>query len=187
MKKTWISHEELNKTALILIKHGAPTPPKGSAILTSYERTKARLYQLDKKFQAQTGFSFQKLQEALSALPKGSSQPKKGTALGDAVACLFKLEPRVESSTSNSGRLVTDKQLKDILLTLAECGAPKPPSRSALGIALKRFTTPPEPDNPKDRQPDRIGQAARSKPKPPAAQPPVEGDPEISFLSGTLH
>ncbi len=181
MKKPWISHEELNRTALTLIKYGAPTPPKGSAILKSYERTKARLYQLDKKFQAQTGFSFQNLQDALSALPTGSPQPKKGTALGDAVACLFKLEPRVESSKSKSGRLVTDKQLKDILLMLAECGAPKPPSRSALGNALKRFTTPSEPDNLKDGSPDRISRAGRNKPKPPIPQPPIDGDPEMPF------
>jgi hypothetical protein len=39
------------------------------------------------------------------------------------------------------GTLMTDAELKDILLTLAKSGAPKPKEGTALGDALVRFTT----------------------------------------------
>jgi hypothetical protein len=40
-----------------------------------------------------------------------------------------------------SGTWMTDAELKDILLTLAKSGAPKPKKGTALGDALVRFTT----------------------------------------------
>jgi hypothetical protein len=42
-----------------------------------------------------------------------------------------------------NGTWMTDAELKDILLTLAKSGAPKPKKGTTLGDALARFTTPP--------------------------------------------
>ena len=41
------------------------------------------------------------------------------------------------------GTWLTNAELKDVLLTLAKSGAPKPKKGTTLGDALSRFTTPP--------------------------------------------
>ncbi len=151
MGRTWISDEELRQTALVLIRHGAPRPEKRSVLLKAYDRTQARLRELDKQFQVKTGLSFEQLKERLSALPKGSPQLKKGTELGDAIACLLELKPSFESLNTKSGVLVSDPQLKEILTTLAECGAPTPLGGTVLGKARNRFTTPSKKHPPADK------------------------------------
>lgn len=80
-----------------------------------------------------------------------------------------------------NGTWITDAELKDILLMMAKSGAPKPKEGTTLGDALARFTTPSEADNVKDGPPDRINRVGRNKPKPPAPQSPVEGEPESPF------
>ncbi len=42
-----------------------------------------------------------------------------------------------------NGTWLTDSELKEILLTLAKSGAPKPKKGTTLGDAMARFTTPP--------------------------------------------
>lgn len=80
-----------------------------------------------------------------------------------------------------TGVFITDAELKDILLTFAKCGAPKPKEGTTLGDALIRFTTPSESDNLKDGPQDRSNRVGRNKPKPPASQSPIQGEPESPF------
>jgi hypothetical protein len=80
-----------------------------------------------------------------------------------------------------NGVVITDAELKDILLTFAKSGAPKPKDGTVLGDALVRFTTPSESDKLKDGPPDRINRVGRNRPTPPAPQPPIEGEPEMPF------
>lgn len=80
-----------------------------------------------------------------------------------------------------NGTWISDAELKDILLTMAQSGAPKPEEGTVLGDALIRFTTPSDSDNVKDGPQDRSNRVGRNKPKPPAPQSPIQGEPESPF------